>query len=237
MTTAKDTSTALPVHDVHSDELHTAFERDGVVLVRDLLGPDEVAEVRRNIARYRKWLLPALPDDWQRREPDGTLRGMYFLERVDPYFAGFGEDERFCGLVERITGRSATFASIETFHKPALIGSPSLVHQDGVYYQGTDIVGVNMWIALDPATRANGALKYWPGSHRRGLRPHGGVAGDRYFQAMLPDAVEAMGPPVVAELPPGWAAFHHDMTVHGSDANTSGEARLALAATYTLAMD
>ncbi|MEU2608421.1 phytanoyl-CoA dioxygenase family protein [Streptomyces albus] len=243
MTTAKDRSAApdssasLEVHSVDSDELHDAFTRDGVVLVRDLLGPEQVTELRRNIARYRKWLLQALPDDWSRREPDGTLRGMYFLERADPYFAAFGADPRFSGLVERITGRAASFASMETFHKPARVGSPSLVHQDGIYYEGTSIVGVNMWIALDDARRDNGALKYWPGSHREGLRPHGGVADDPYFRAMAPAAVEAMGPPVLAELTPGSAAFHHDKMVHGSDANTSDAPRLALAATYTLTAD
>lgn len=233
-TAARDASPALDVHDADSEDLHDAFETDGVVLVRDLLGPREVTELRHNIARYRKWLLQALPDDWSRREPDGTLRGMYFLERVDPFFAAFGAHPRFAGLVERITGHRAAFESMETFHKPARVGSPSLVHQDGVYYAGTSIVGINMWIALDDATRDNGALKYWPGSHRTGLLPHGGVEDDPYFQAIRPADVQAMAPPVHAELPPGWAAFHHDKMVHGSDPNTSDRPRLALAATYTL---
>lgn len=234
MTTAKHPARVLDVHNIDSPDLPAVFQRDGVVLVRDLLSAAQVTDVRRNITRYRKWLVQALPDDWSRTEPDGTLRGMYFLERVDPYFAELGNRPRFTEIVTRITGRTARFASMETFHKPARVGSASLVHQDGAYYVGTSIVGVNMWIALDEADRTNGALTYWPGSHRDGPRPHSGIPDDPYFKAMPPDAVAALGEPTYAELPPGWAAFHHDMIVHGSAANRSDRDRLALAATYTL---
>ncbi len=234
MTTVPPTGSRLEIHDKDDPDLAEAYQRDGVVLVRELLTEAEVAEMRHNIARYEKWILQAVPEDWSRREADGSLRGMYFLERADPFFKAFGERTDFAAIVSRITGARASFASMETFHKPALVGSPSLVHQDGVYYTGTTIQGVNMWVALDHAGADNGALKYWPGTHKLGLLPHGGTEGDPYFRAMRPEDLDPLGAPVIAELPPGWGAFHSDMIVHGSDANTSPERRLAIAATYTL---
>nr|BFE56241.1 hypothetical protein GCM10020063_007670 [Dactylosporangium thailandense] len=224
----------LRLHDTDEAALPESYERDGVVLMRDVLSAEEVAEVRGNIARYAKWLLPALPEDWARREADGTLRGMYFLERVDPFFTDFAARTDLKDIVERVTGRTATFASMETFHKPARVGSPSLVHQDGVYYVGRPIVGVNLWLGLDDATADNGALKYWIGSHHDGLVEHGGVEGDEFFRAIPPHLVAAMPDPFVAELQSGSGALHHDMMVHGSDGNASERPRLAMALTYTL---
>lgn len=236
MTTTGNVRTVLPVYDV-GDDLRAVFERDGVVLVRDLLSPAEVAEVRSNIARYEKWILQGVPEEWVRHEEDGSVRGMYYLERADPYFAAFGARTDFPALVERITGARASFASMETFHKQPLVGSPSLVHQDGIYYQGTSIEGVNVWIPLDHASARNATLKYWPGTHRSGLLPHGGTKDDPYFRAMRPEDITPLGPPSYAELPPGWGALHCDKIVHGSDANTSPHQRLAIAATYTLERD
>lgn len=234
MTITDQVPTALKIHDIDDPGLAEAYQHDGVVLVRNLLTESEVAAMRQNINRYEKWILQAVPEEWSRRESDGSIRGMYYLERADPYFKEFGARTDFPAIVERITGARATFAAMETFHKQPLIGSASLIHQDGIYYKGTTIKGVNMWIALDHASADNGALKYWPGTHRMGLLPHGETKGDAYFRAMHTEDVDPLGPPTIAELPPGWGAFHSDMIVHGSDANTSPHQRLAIAATYTL---
>lgn len=232
--------TARPSLDIHVRDdagLGDAFERDGVVLVRELLSTDEVAELRYNITRYEKWMLPHVPEDWQRREADGSIRGMYFLERVDPWFERFAARPDLPRIVEQITGRKARFASMETFHKQPRVGSPSLVHQDGVYYVGTPIVGVNVWIAVDDATESNAALKYWLGTQRLGLLAHGESPGDPFFRKMDPELVRSLGEPAIAELPSGWGAFHSDLIVHGSDANVSSRQRLAIAMTYTLDAD
>jgi ectoine hydroxylase-related dioxygenase (phytanoyl-CoA dioxygenase family) len=224
----------LAVHTKAHPDLRATFDRDGVVLVRDLLTPEEVLELRQNIHRYEKWMLPAVPEDWSRRESDGSIRGMYYLERVDPFFETFTQRADLPLLVEQVTGHAATFASMETFHKQPKVGGPSKVHQDGFYYVGSEITGVNVWIALDDADEENAALKYWPGSHRRGLLPHGGVEGDPYFRALTEGQLEEFGAPAWAVLPSGSGAMHSDTIVHGSDPNRSDQPRLAVALTYTL---
>jgi len=224
----------LPVYDASAPNLAEAYETDGVVLVRDVLTAAEVSDVRRNVWRYAKWMLDAIPADWVRREPDGTLRGMYYLERVDPYFAELGNREDFRDLVDRTTGRRATFSSMETFHKPARVGSPSLVHQDGVYFAGTPVKLVHLWVALDDATANNGALKYWRGSHRGGVAPHTTVDDDEFFRQVTPEVLAGLPEPALAPLPAGSGSVHHDLILHGSDPNTSDQPRLAFAITYRL---
>jgi ectoine hydroxylase-related dioxygenase (phytanoyl-CoA dioxygenase family) len=231
----KGQSRTMNVYPSDSNDIVDTYSAEGVVLLSDVFTMAETEDIRRQIHRYEKWLLPAVPDDWVRREIDGSVRGMYWMEQVDPFFAAFGARDDLGQIVERVTGESAVFkAGIETFHKQPLVGSPSLVHQDGIYYEGTNIRGVNVWIAIDEATAENAALHYWPGSHKHGLIEHGSVEGDQYFRAISPHLVEDLGPPMLAELKPGSIAIHHDKMVHGSPGNSSEHARLSLVLTFEL---
>jgi phytanoyl-CoA hydroxylase len=225
---------ALPAYDRDSQELGDVYADQGVVLVADVLDDQEVGELAQNIERYRRWMLPAVPHDWARYEADGTVRTIHYLDRVDPWFERFGKREDFRLLVERATRCAAEFSSLETFNKPPHVGSASLVHQDGVYFDGTSVSIFHMWIAVDAATGENGALLYWPGTHRRGLLPVEEVAGDPYLKTIAPAVVDELGPPRVAELGPGSAALHSGLVVHASPPNTSSRPRRAISLAYKL---
>jgi ectoine hydroxylase-related dioxygenase (phytanoyl-CoA dioxygenase family) len=221
------------VHAPDSPDLAEVFARDGVVLVADACPPDTIRELTRNVERYRKWIAPAVPPEWVRYEPDGNVRGMYFLDRVDPWFAEFCSSDRLRALVERIAGRPVDAAGVETFDKPPG-GSPSLVHQDGIYQEGTARQVLNAWIAVDDATPANGALHYWPGLHRNGLLPHVPAPDDPTLQTVAPEVLATLGGPRTAVLPSGSLAVHHPRAVHGSPGNDSVGSRRAVVVAYEL---
>lgn len=222
----------LPVLDRADPALERHFAENGVVLVRDALPLADVAELERHVERYRKWLLPAVPADWARYEPDGTVRGMYFMNRVDPWFAGFGEREDLADLARTVSGRAVKFDAIETFDKPARVGSSSLIHQDGIYFEGTDIRVLHIWIPLEEASYDNGAVQYWPGTHRE-LLPHE-ATGDPHLRAITADAAASLPDPLIAEVGPGSVSIHHDRVVHASPANTSGRPRRAVLVAWRL---
>ena len=223
----------MPTHPRDSAALPATFEEDGVVLISNFLDPATVAELELNVERYKKWILPAVPADWKRHEADGTVRGMYYLNRADPYFEALGARDDIKGLVERATGRKLTFAAIETFDKPAKVGSPSLVHQDGIYFKDTSVQLINVWIAIDDAREENGALAYFRKSHRDGLYPHASIGkDDAFFLSIPPEKVAHLGTPERAVLPPGGAAIHGSTVVHGSPPNTSPYSRRALQLCY-----
>jgi ectoine hydroxylase-related dioxygenase (phytanoyl-CoA dioxygenase family) len=76
---------------------------------------------------------------------------------------------------------------------------------------------VNVMWALTPFTRANGATRIWPNSHRRAI--------DREFlehEALVP------------EFGPGSALVFLGSTLHAAGANASGKARRGLIAGYSL---
>jgi hypothetical protein len=217
--------------------MSSAYQEDGVVIVDGLLDQRATSVLKVQVERYARWMAKAALSEWVRYEADGSIHTMHYLDRVDPFFLRLGGSADLRALVEGATGSLATFSSIETFNKPARSGSPSLVHQDGVYFAKGGVSMVHLWIALDDATRENGAVQYWLGSGRTGILPSVTVAGDAHFRSVGPAAVQALGAAVPAELAAGSAIIHSDTVVHASPPNLSDRPRLALAIAYYLDLD
>jgi len=84
---------------------------------------------------------------------------------------------------------------------------------------------VTAWIPFDGSTLAGGAMGYLPGSHRLGLHEFVNI-----FTGTDPDdpltRPELAGiSPSFVEVPPGSVAFHHGLTFHLAQPNTTGTVR------------
>ncbi|MCE9592366.1 MAG: phytanoyl-CoA dioxygenase family protein [Planctomycetes bacterium] len=106
-------------------------------------------------------------------------------------------------------------------------------HQDASYWPLTPSKTVTVWLAIDDADRANGAMKVIPGTHTKGhlAFDHAGpdekvVLGQKVRNA------ESFGDPAWIELKAGQISLHADMLVHGSDPNTSDRRRCGLTIRY-----
>ena len=86
------------------------------------------------------------------------------------------------------------------------------------------------WIALDDATRDNGCLWYVAGSHKWGLLPITGLAGDMYAvrKVLTVEQQAVFDAQTPIELKRGEATFHHPLTMHGSYENRSPRQRRAV---------
>jgi phytanoyl-CoA hydroxylase len=108
--------------------------------------------------------------------------------------------------------------------KPPFLGREKPWHQDHAFFDfplGTRIVGV--WIALDPATLANGCMQVIDGGHREGPRNH-----FRRRDWQICDS-EMLGRRSVAfPLAPGDALFFDGLIPHGTPANRTADRRRAL---------
>lgn len=100
-------------------------------------------------------------------------------------------------------------------------------HQDEAYWETEfDYEAFTCWLPLDPATIDSGCLKYIPGSHKGGIRPHRFLHDDPTISALTIDNIELN---LVAHhpVPVGGAALHHCRTVHGSTPNKTSQTRRA----------
>ncbi|HEY5663269.1 MAG TPA: phytanoyl-CoA dioxygenase family protein [Ilumatobacter sp.] len=116
-------------------------------------------------------------------------------------------------------------------HSPKIL----TMHQDMTYWglDGADHL-VTAWLALSPATIANGAMQFVRGSHRHGQVAHHDTYGaDNLLsrgQEIAVDYDPADAVPV--ELQPGEMSLHHGLMFHGSGPNTTAHRRVALVMRY-----
>lgn len=119
----------------------------------------------------------------------------------------------------------------QLFCKPAKHGGVVAWHQDFSYWTFTKpMQHLTCWIGLDDANTENGCLYYVPGSHKWGLLPITGLAGDMEAVRGVLDEEQiiAFDNKFANELSKGYASFHHPLMMHGSYANTSERSRRAV---------
>jgi ectoine hydroxylase-related dioxygenase (phytanoyl-CoA dioxygenase family) len=106
-------------------------------------------------------------------------------------------------------------------------------HQDLHYWglEGDD--EVTAWIALSPATRASGCMRFVPGSHKEIVAHKDTFADGNLLTRGQEIAVEVDEEDAIAvELAPGEMSLHHGRLFHASDPNGSDDRRIGLAIRY-----
>jgi phytanoyl-CoA hydroxylase len=218
--------------DEQDASLIETYRREGVIRCRGLFDERERLELRQNIVRYQADVVAGLPTGDVTFEPDGvTVRNLWRMERHDAFFRALGERPKLCDLVAPLLNGTPALMGVETFNKPALIGSAVPPHQDNAYFCQTPPDTLSVWVAIDPATVENGAVEYLLGSHRA-LLPHvaSGVNGNSFGLAEPPPAgrFERM----IGTVDAGDALIHHGQTIHESRPNRTPHARMSLIFVY-----
>jgi ectoine hydroxylase-related dioxygenase (phytanoyl-CoA dioxygenase family) len=212
-------------------EVGAAYRRDGVIRCRGFFNPEEVAELRQAFDRYRS-RLAELPNSDFTLEPDGrTVRNFWRMEQHDSHFAALARSPKLLRLVSPLVGGDPVVTGVESFNKPARVGTAVPPHQDNAYFCQRPPDVLSVWIALDPATAENGAVEYALGSHLE-FRPHrpSGVKGNS-FGLSDPAAADAF-PSFLGTLDSGGILVHHCQTIHRSEPNRSDRPRLSLVIVY-----
>lgn len=198
------------------------YEEDGFVVFRELITPGECAALKTEIARILE----------TNSDHAGVFVGLAANSEV---FRDMARDPRVLDAIEGVIGRDIEFLSDKVVFKSAATNFGSPWHQDWPYWKGAH--KLSAWFALDPATRANGCLKLLPGSHRATVVHDGAApAGEGFDHRLRPNAVDESAA-VVVECEPGDAVMFHDLTLHASFPNVSGEDRWALISTYRSARE
>ncbi len=214
-------------------QLLANYERDGVVLVPQFLSAAEVAAVRTELERYIRDDLATQPVDARTFEKDEkTVRNLWRLEKYNPWFLALGEREDITALIAPLVHGEPVLVGVETFNKPARIGSGVPYHQDNAYFCQTPPDMLTVWIAIDAVTEANGPVFFVKGSHNEGMQPTkpSGVRGNSI--GMAEPSPVPLSEQFCGLLAPGDATIHHCETIHHSAPNTTDDSRLGLLLVY-----
>lgn len=203
-------------------DIKSEFEANGFVVLRGLFREEEVQAFKQETVRLLE----------THKAHAGVFVG---LAANSPVFRQAARDPRLLDALELILGPNIEFLSDKVVFKSAETDFGSPWHQDWPYWEGAHKVSV--WVALDPATPENGCLKLMPGSHKQAVQ-HTGKAGEGegFGHRLDPNAVDESRAAVVP-CGPGDAVIFHDLTLHASFPNTSGQDRWALISTYRSASE
>ncbi len=206
-------------------DLKARFDRDGFVIVRQLLDADEFADLCANLDRYIRTVVPTLPDSdafyVDRARPE-TLKQMQHMGG-DPFFRDYTKHPKWLALARTVLGEEVQAQEPEWFNKPPGTASPTPPHQDNYYFNLKPPSVVTVWMALDPVDEGNGCLRYVAGSHRRGLRPHGRSNVLGFSQGITDYGPDDEAREVLIRLQPGDVVAHHGETIHRAEPNRSAE--------------
>ncbi|WP_425400222.1 phytanoyl-CoA dioxygenase family protein [Aeoliella sp.] len=160
--------------------------------------------------------------------PEQTLFHALGAWRLRPGFHDLLWHAPVVAAARQLLGAPPRFWHDQLFCKPAHHGGVVAWHQDYSYWTRTQpMQHLTCWIPLDDCDEENGSIQYVAQSHRWDLIAKPELAGemDGIRENLTAEQREAMDHPHQVIARRGHAAFHHPLTVHGSQANASDRPR------------
>lgn len=200
------------------------YDTHGFAIVRQFLSGAEFTELRGQLDRYIANVVPTLADQhafFDDKSRPETLKQMQHMD-LDPYFRDYHQNVPcWRDLAETLLGEPVTGAAPEWFNKPPGTNHPTPPHQDNYYFNLAPPNVLTIWLALDPVDEENGCLRYVPGSHKFGFRPHSRSNVLGFSQGISDYGPADYAAEILAPLQPGDAVVHHGDTIHRADPNRS----------------
>lgn len=213
--------------DVLTDEQLQNYERDGFLIARGLLSPEETATLRERFMAIQEAALDEsspLREYYQPKteaQASGDILQQYprimHPHRFDELAMQTMLDARIGAVLRRLFGEEPLAAQSMLYFKPPGARGQAW-HQDDFYLKTQPGHCMAAWLALDPCTAQNGTLFVAPGSHVQPiLCPHAADLTQSFTteEVTLPDGIE----PVEVLLDAGDVLFFNGATIHGSTPN------------------
>ena len=219
-----------------------AYERDGFLVLPELLSPQEVAQMKAELGRIQ-----GLDSDHLVRERSGGVaKTIYRVHEADgptasaPFHRAV-RSPRLLGPAQQLLGDDALYVYHTKCNlKTAIDGSVWAWHQDYGTWRRDGVPQAHLTTALlmlDEPTEMGGCLYFIPGSHKVGnLEPEfNDATGYKFFvvpKAELLDIMARSPEPVPIVGKPGTVVFFHCNLLHASGHNLSRHDRWQVYAVY-----
>ena len=214
------------------DEDLSAWQRDGYLVVKQLLTSEEAAYAHRAALERRLWDRMTSGEDSDRNR----VRMWMWNNKPPGVFGAIALNERVLSRLAALFGED-----VYHFHTKMNLKEPESDgrwewHQDYDYWYYRGCVSPEMAscsIALERQAKENGCLEAFRGTHRLGRLDHEWVSPSQ--RAADPARVQAISERmehVHFELEPGDAVFFHSNILHRSGSNRSKNSRWTMICCY-----
>ena len=201
------------------------FNRDGFLKLSGFLSAEDLEELNQRIDVVIRTVVPGLPSEDVFYEIRGKVDTLKQIQRVwhhDAWIAQHFLEGAFKEWAQALLGGEVIPKNLQYFNKPPGLGRATPAHQDGYYFMLNPCEAVTLWLALDDVDEENGCVRYIPGSHGEGMRPHNRTNTLGFSQGIrdypTPDDQDRE---VAMPAHPGDLLVHHAMTIHRADGNRS----------------
>lgn len=200
------------------------YEKEGYVIVRNVLDEGLVAEARDHI----EWLLEKNPGV----RPENL--GHHYMTK-DAFWVRLVSDDRLLDVAEQFIGPDLGLFASHYIAKPPKTGKSVPWHQDGSYWPLEPMEVITFWLSFDLVNAENGCMKVVPGTQGKKL-----ISKEEYVKQGEESAFDvAMDLSMIDEskavdinLNPGDISIHHPNVFHGSNTNRSDRWRRGLTIRY-----
>ena len=221
------------------------FQRDGYLVVRGLVDPASVGEMRETVLRALDPLqgpaefetdvgYPGSPASRDAAGGDTPRRLLHAYSR-GPAFRRWATAPELASALrgvmreERIELSQCHHNCVMTKHPG--FSSETAWHQDIRYWSFDAPELVSVWLALGPEREENGALRVIPGSHRLHL-DRGRFDRHLFLRPELGENRALIDAAAQVELEAGDGLLFHCRLFHAAGKNRSGEVKLSAVFTY-----
>ncbi len=199
------------------------YHSEGYLIVRGLLSPGEVAEIREifevigSKGEYipYHWLVD--PNASVTAEPLKRFPRVMQPHRILPRIQSFLLDPRIVDILRGLLGQNPLAAQSMYYFKPTGARGQAF-HQDDYYLKTLGGNCIAAWIAIDPSTPDNGGLFVAPKTHTCDITCPDAADANLSFTTHLVRPPEGHDP-VPATMQPGDVLFFNGKVIHGSTPN------------------
>ncbi|HEY1447968.1 MAG TPA: phytanoyl-CoA dioxygenase family protein [Caulobacteraceae bacterium] len=211
-----------PTKSIDLDLARESYERDGFVVVENLLGPAEIEALNAEaaaIARGERGAIVGTDPGLGKSETEllGEVIAIHFPHKISELVLRTMAHPNIVPVLQSLISPNVKAMQTMLFVKHA--GQPGQAwHQDEHFIPTRDRSLTGAWIALDDATIENGCMWMHPGSHRPGvlwpMRPHDDPRFDVAEEVWGHPYPREGGAPV--EVRAGGVAFFNGYVLHRS---------------------
>lgn len=221
-----------------TDEQVAFYQENGYVKCEQMFTSEEVEYLKEALAvaqEKRKGFVRDIGKkaDEQDRGGDQILQMLNLWENY-PAFKPFTLSKRMGNVAKKLTNSE----EIYVFHDQALVkephaNTPSPWHQDQPYWPSKESGMLSIWIALDDVPIERGCMQFVPKSHTWGEFPPVSFTGDPdALYNMLSDEQKAQWNPDPLPIKAGDCTWHHGLTFHYTNGNSTDVPRRVLTIIY-----
>ena len=210
------------------------FRENGYLLLRSLFTDEEIRLIYETSTEDET--IRQNTYDLLDREGNKTKLAMWYTPG-DDIFGMLSRSERMVNTAEALLGGPVAHFHSKVMQKEPKVGGAWEWHQDYGYWYKSGFLFPDMlsaYVALTPATKANGCLQVIKGSHKMGRIGHG-LSGEQVGADM--ERVEqclAIREKIYCEMQPGDVLFFHCNLLHTSAPTRSDKPRWSIISAYNL---